>query len=113
MCRLIPVAIRSAAKRPSISLHEASNQLPIGVHGAPLLIEKAKKCRNKKKVIPKAALRWYYPGRAEKCFRMITGILYQRGLRDPHMRQIHHGKTRFMRKQDHITLTKVNVLNMS
>jgi hypothetical protein len=113
MCRLIPAAIRSAAKRPSISLHEASNQLQIGVHGVLLLIQKAKKCRNNKKVIPKAALRWYYPDRAEKCFRMITGILYQRGLRDPDMRQIHHGKTRFVRKQDHITLTTVNILNMS
>ena len=113
MCPLNLIEIRTAAKRPFIRLPEASNQLQTGVHGVLLLIKKAKKCRNKKKVIPKAALRWYYPDRAEKCFRMITGILYQRGLRDPDMRQIHHGKTRFMRKQDHITLTKVNVLNMS
>jgi hypothetical protein len=49
--------------RPRVA---ASNRR--SAHGIPLLIKKAKECRNKKKAIPKAAFRWYYPDRAEKMF---------------------------------------------
>jgi hypothetical protein len=77
------VAIRAVAKRPSIRCTDAGNQLQIGVHGASLLIKKAKKCRNNKKSIPKAALHWYYPDRAERCFGAIIEIPYQRGLPQP------------------------------
>jgi hypothetical protein len=44
------VAIRTAAKRPSIRCTDAGNQLQIGVHGASLLIKKAKKMPEQQKI---------------------------------------------------------------